>query len=203
MKHETLHFRTFTLIKGTYDAQITPARVKSWFESILYRPKWQHSTFFSMALPAHSGPRSLTQFRNHFTQTVGLLGRVTSPSQGRYLNTGQHKHRINTSHTTKHPCLEWDSKPRSQHPSERSQFIQGCSNMTGADFCVNVEDWHVQVSVWQLWFKKISPGHIWTTLYFRPRGHCDRQDSTLLHTNLTEVWQQYCLWKWRHSLNMN
>jgi hypothetical protein len=30
-----------------------------------------------------------------------------------------------------------------------------------------VEDWHVQVSVWQLWFKKkISPGHIWTTLYF-------------------------------------
>jgi hypothetical protein len=29
-----------------------------------------------------------------------------------------------------------------------------------------VEDWHVQVSVWQLWLqKKISPGHIWTTLY--------------------------------------
>jgi hypothetical protein len=24
-----------------------------------------------------------------------------------------------------------------------------------------VEDWHVQVSVWQLWFsKKINPGHI-------------------------------------------
>jgi hypothetical protein len=30
-----------------------------------------------------------------FTQTVGLLGRVISPSQGRYLHTGQHKHRIN------------------------------------------------------------------------------------------------------------
>ena len=28
-----------------------------------------------------------------------------------------------------------------------------------------VEDWHVQVSVWQFWFKKkISPGYIWTTL---------------------------------------
>jgi hypothetical protein len=51
--------------------------------------------FFSMALPAHSGPRPLFQFRNHFSQTVGLLGRVTSPSQGRYLNTGQHKYRIN------------------------------------------------------------------------------------------------------------
>jgi hypothetical protein len=30
-----------------------------------------------------------------FTQTVGLLGRVISPSQGRYLHTGQHKHGIN------------------------------------------------------------------------------------------------------------
>jgi shikimate 5-dehydrogenase len=29
-------------------------------------------------------------------QTVGLLGRVISTSQGLYLNTGQHKHRINT-----------------------------------------------------------------------------------------------------------
>jgi hypothetical protein len=33
---------------------------------------------FSMALPAHSGLRSLIQFRNHFSQTVGLLGRVSS-----------------------------------------------------------------------------------------------------------------------------
>jgi hypothetical protein len=29
------------------------------------------------------------------TQTVELLGRVINPSQCRYLNTGQHKHRIN------------------------------------------------------------------------------------------------------------
>jgi hypothetical protein len=32
-----------------------------------------------------------------FTETVGLLGLVISPSQGRYLPTGQHKHRINES----------------------------------------------------------------------------------------------------------
>jgi hypothetical protein len=31
-----------------------------------------------------------------YSQLLGLLGRVISPSQGRYLNTGQHKHRINT-----------------------------------------------------------------------------------------------------------
>jgi hypothetical protein len=30
-----------------------------------------------------------------FTQSVGLLGQEISPSQGRYLHTGQHEHRIN------------------------------------------------------------------------------------------------------------
>jgi hypothetical protein len=29
-----------------------------------------------MALPAHSRPKPLIQFRNRFSQTVGLLGRV-------------------------------------------------------------------------------------------------------------------------------
>jgi hypothetical protein len=48
-------------------------------------------------------------------QLVGLLGRGISPSQGRYL----YKHRINADI---HPCLEWDSKPRSQCSSERRQF---------------------------------------------------------------------------------
>jgi hypothetical protein len=51
--------------------------------------------FFSMALPAHSVSWPLILFRNHFSQAVGLPGRVISPSQSRYLHTGQHKHRIN------------------------------------------------------------------------------------------------------------
>jgi hypothetical protein len=42
------------------------------------------------------------------------------PSQGRYLHKQQHKHRINA---YRHPCLEWDSNPRSQRSSERRQFI--------------------------------------------------------------------------------
>jgi hypothetical protein len=41
------------------------------------------------------GPWPLLQFLNIFTQAVGLLGRVISPSQGRYAHAGQHKHRIN------------------------------------------------------------------------------------------------------------
>jgi hypothetical protein len=54
-----------------------------------------HTTiFFSMALPAHSGPKPLIQFRNRFSQTAGLLRRVIIPLQGCYLNRGQHKHRI-------------------------------------------------------------------------------------------------------------
>jgi hypothetical protein len=81
----------------------------------LYTVNEYNFFFFAMALPAHSGPRPLTQFRNHFSQTVGLLGRVISPSQGRYLNTGQHKHRINA--YTKRPCPESYSNPRSQRPS--------------------------------------------------------------------------------------
>jgi hypothetical protein len=57
---------------------------------------YYHCIFFSTALPAYSGPRTLIQFRNHFSQRVGHLERVISPSKGHYLNTGQHKHRINS-----------------------------------------------------------------------------------------------------------
>jgi hypothetical protein len=54
----------------------------------------KHSNYYSIALPAHSGPRPFIQFCNHISQTVGLLGRVISPPQSRYLNTEQHKYRI-------------------------------------------------------------------------------------------------------------
>jgi hypothetical protein len=80
------------------------------------------SVIIFMALPAHSGPGPLIQFRNHFSHTVGLLGRVISSSQSLYLNTGQHKHRINA-YTHRHPCLKWDSNPRSQCPREQRQFM--------------------------------------------------------------------------------
>jgi hypothetical protein len=81
-----------------------------------------HCYFFTMAPPAHSGPRPFIQFYNHFSQTVGLIWGEIRPSQDLYLNTGQHKHRINAYTNTKSPCLEWDSNPRSQRPSERRQF---------------------------------------------------------------------------------
>jgi hypothetical protein len=55
--------------------------IHSFIHKWLYGPLLDPGLFFSFAII--------------FTQTVGLLGRVISPSQGRYLNTGQHKHRIN------------------------------------------------------------------------------------------------------------
>jgi hypothetical protein len=56
----------------------------------------------------------------HTQQSVGLLWRVISPSQGRYLRTEQHKHGINAH---RHPCLDWDSNPRSQCSNGRRRFI--------------------------------------------------------------------------------
>jgi hypothetical protein len=41
------------------------------------------------------GPGLIFSLAAFFTQTVGLLGQEISPSQGRYLHTGRHKHRIN------------------------------------------------------------------------------------------------------------
>jgi hypothetical protein len=42
-------------------------------------------------------------------QTVGLLGRVISPSQGLYLNTVQYKHRIDIyTHQTPKPCVGFE-----------------------------------------------------------------------------------------------
>jgi hypothetical protein len=64
----------------------------------LFIHQWLYSPF-CWALASLS--LSLFQFLNLFTQTVGLLGRVISQSQGLYLYTGHHKHRINA-HTNIH-----------------------------------------------------------------------------------------------------
>jgi hypothetical protein len=47
--------------------------------------------------------------------SIGLLGRRYSPSQGHCRTQTQNKHR--------HPCLEWDSNPRSQCSSGRRHFM--------------------------------------------------------------------------------
>jgi hypothetical protein len=94
---------------------------------------WRHlcfSIFFSLPLPGHSGPRPFIQFRNHFSQTVGHLGRVISPSQGRYLNTGQQKTQ-NTCKRIYTPNINALSGIRTQDPSVRASEDSSCLRPRG------------------------------------------------------------------------
>jgi hypothetical protein len=90
-----------------------------------------------MALPAHSGPWPL----NHFAQTVGLLVRVISPPQGRYLNTGQHKHRINT--YTHQTSMSWVGFVFTIPASERAKRIHALERAaTVTGLCQSITTWN-------------------------------------------------------------
>jgi hypothetical protein len=86
------------------------------FHSFIHQ--WLYSTLL--------GPGLFFSFVIFFTQTVGLLGRVISPSQGRYLHTGQHKHRINA-HTDIHAL----SGIRTYDPSVRASEDGSCLTPRG------------------------------------------------------------------------
>jgi hypothetical protein len=85
-----------------------------------------------MALPAHSGPWPLIQFRNHFSQTIGLLWRVISPSQGRYLNTGQHKPTINAyAHRTSMPWVGFEPTIPASEQAKTARLLWSAYNGVG------------------------------------------------------------------------
>jgi hypothetical protein len=63
---------------------------------------------------------------SYLTLSVGLLGRVNSPSQGRYLHTEQHKHRINL-YTNIHIL----SGIRTHDPSVRANEDSSCVRPLG------------------------------------------------------------------------
>jgi hypothetical protein len=82
-----------------------------------------------MALPPHWGPWPIIQFRNHFSQTVGLFGREISPSQGIYLNTGQYRHRINA--YTHHTSMPWVGFEPRILASERAKTLNRVATVSG------------------------------------------------------------------------
>jgi hypothetical protein len=92
----------------------TDKQTKIWWGAVV-------SLYFLMALPANSGSRSFIQSVIIFSQTVGLLGRVISPSQGRYLNTGEHKQRINA--YTYQTSMSWAGFEPTILASERAKTI--------------------------------------------------------------------------------
>jgi hypothetical protein len=133
-----LVFQPVTFVIHFYTVVITPSLSKESYRLCIRLRKWKrgqgptkgcrsidrfihsfiHQWLYSLLL----GPGLVFSFVIFFTQSVGLLGRVIRPSQGRYLHTLEHKHRINA-YTLKHPCLELDWNLRSQRPSERRQFM--------------------------------------------------------------------------------
>jgi hypothetical protein len=81
----------------------------------------------SVALQPFVGSWLLLQFHNFFTQTVGLLGWVISPSQGHYLHTGEHKHRINA-YTDIHALSGIRTHDPSVRASEDSLCLRSCGH---------------------------------------------------------------------------
>jgi hypothetical protein len=107
------------------------------------------------------------QFLN-LRQSVGLLGQGTSPSQGRYLYTGQHKRRIN-----EHIDMHALSRIRTHDPSvwagedgsclrpqgHCDQLPEQCQQQNLNDYCCWCLHWIVRrgctwLEIWLLW--KIS-----------------------------------------------
>jgi hypothetical protein len=92
-----------------------------------------HSIIYSwMPLQPFFGPWPLTQFRNHFLQPVGLLGRVISPSQDHYIYTGQHKHKSNAyTHQTSMPSVGFEptipasERAKTVHALDRAATVIG------------------------------------------------------------------------------
>jgi hypothetical protein len=114
LKHQTYklqNYTTFMLFKFLYVLNI---RTKVFDKLFLFIHLWLYNTLL--------GPDLFFSFVIFFfTQLVGLFERAISPSQCRYLHTGQHKHRINAH---RHLWLEWDSNPRSQRSSEDSLCLR-------------------------------------------------------------------------------
>jgi hypothetical protein len=69
--------------------------IKIW--RVLYSKFWHNFRFAALLIPDTLTCRVLCYFILWtYTQSIGLLGRVIGPSQGLYLNTDQHEHRMNT-----------------------------------------------------------------------------------------------------------
>jgi hypothetical protein len=90
-----------------------------------------HNNFFSLALQPPWALASSFSFMI-ILQTVRLLRRVISPSQGLYLNTGQHKHRVNIyTHQTSipwvglEPTIPASQRTKTVHALDRSATVTG------------------------------------------------------------------------------
>jgi hypothetical protein len=80
-----------------------------------------------MAIQPFLGPWSLFQFLDPIHSRKDSFGRVVSPSQGLYLQTGQHKLRINAHNTDSHAS----SGIATHDPSDRASEDSSCLRSRG------------------------------------------------------------------------
>jgi hypothetical protein len=76
-----------------------------------------------------------------YTQSVGLLGRVIGPSEGLYLNTGQHKHGINVHTHTNTQNIHALSGIRTHDHSVRASEDSSCLRPLGCRDRRIVSNW--------------------------------------------------------------
>jgi hypothetical protein len=120
--------------------------------------------FFSMALPAVSGRRPLIHFRNRFSETVGLLERMISPSQGRCLTLTQNK-RI---HTPNNHAL---SGIRTHDPSVRASEDSSCLRLRGYCDRLSMELYFFLIKCFRWLFDVITClKHLWGWVIQQVKG---------------------------------
>jgi hypothetical protein len=119
-----IYWQIFETLLATVGVQSGPTTgaAQEWFLWLYLNypciyPRWVVGSILSMVLQALCWTLAASSVSWSFTKSVGLLGRGISPSQGRYLHTGQHKHTINAH---RRPSLEGDSNPRTQCVSGRA-----------------------------------------------------------------------------------
>jgi hypothetical protein len=71
------------------------------------------------------------QFLKYFTQTLGLPGRMISPSQGLYLHIEQHKHGINGHKTDIHVLCGIRTQDPSVRENEDSYALDRAASVIG------------------------------------------------------------------------
>jgi hypothetical protein len=93
-----------------------------------------------------------------YTQLVGLLGRGISPSQGRYLHTEQHKHRINA-----HTDIHASSGIRTHDSSVREGEDGSCPRLR--DHCDQLTDYYNPQIIGPISFKLGAVDELILTIY--------------------------------------
>jgi hypothetical protein len=114
----------------------TPCKPVDFHHAALQQKK---VVFFIVILISVSSLSPTLEHRTHFSvswsslQTVGLLGRMISPSQVLYLNTRKHKHRINTyTYQTSMPCVGFEHTIPASERAKRVHALYYSATVTGS-----------------------------------------------------------------------